>query len=97
MGRRAVAQDTEHYPTQGHPGHRIKIRDKELYVDTSGPVDAPAVLYIHGGPGAGSYDFGLFQRDPLSSFCRLIQFDQRGALRSQAVDANEPFTLRDIV
>ena len=94
---RALAQEIEHYPIPGNPGHRIKIRGKELYVDISGPVDAPAVLYIHGGPGAGSYDFGLFQREPLSKFCRLVQFDQRGALRSQAVEANEPFTLRDIV
>ena len=97
MDSRGVARNIEQYPTQGHPGHRIKVRDKDLYVDATGPVNAPAVLYIHGGPGAGSYDFGLFQRDPLSNFCRLIQFDQRGALRSQTVEANEPFTLRDIV
>lgn len=97
MSPQAVAQVNEQYPTQGHPGSRIRIRDKELYVDASGPVNAPVLLYIHGGPGAGSYDFGLFQRDLLSKFCRLVQFDQRGALRSQAVEPNEPFTLRDIV
>lgn len=95
--RPAAGEDAEHYPIQGHPGQRIKIRDKELYVDVSGPANATVLLYIHGGPGAGSYDFGLFQREPLSEFCRLVQFDQRGALRSQAVEPNEPFTLRDIV
>jgi proline iminopeptidase len=92
-----AASDSEIYPIPGHPGHRIPIRGKQLYVDVSGNADAPTLVYIHGGPGAGSYDFGLYQRERLSQSLRLVQFDQRGALRSEAVGDEEPFTLNDLV
>lgn len=91
------AEDAETYPAPGHPGHWMLVRKKQLYVDVSGPAEAPPLVYIHGGPGAGAYDFGLYQRERLSQSLRLIQFDQRGALRSEAVGADEPFTLNDLV
>ncbi|HZY96602.1 MAG TPA: alpha/beta hydrolase [Candidatus Cybelea sp.] len=79
------------------PGHLVAVRGKHLYVEISGPADAPALVYIHGGPGTGSYDFGLYQKQRLSRHLRLIQFDQRGALRSDAVGDHESFTLGDLV
>lgn len=89
--------DDEIYPIAGSPGHRINVRGKALYVEDIGPRHAPALVYVHGGPGAGSYDFALTQRDRLSRHLRLIIFDQRGAMRSEAVGENEPFTLQDLV
>jgi proline iminopeptidase len=85
------------FPRPGHPGRLIEIRGKKLYVEVSGPENAPVVVYIHGGPGSGSYDFGLYQRERLSKHLRLVQFDQRGALRSESIGADEPFTLADLV
>ena len=35
----------------------MPIRGKRLYVHVAGPASAPALLYLHVGPGAGSYDF----------------------------------------
>jgi proline iminopeptidase len=60
----------------------MEIRGTNLYVEQRGPVDAPALLFIHGGPGAGSYDFLAFQGDRLSHSFRLVAVDQRGVQRS---------------
>lgn len=62
-----------------------------------GRKDAPVLLYVHGGPGVGSYDFELFQKDLLSKELHLITFDQRGALRSNPLLEDENFSLRDLV
>ena len=44
-------------------GRLIAARGTRLYVDERGPADAPALLYLHGGPGSGSYDFMSFHPD----------------------------------
>lgn len=85
------------FPRPGHPGRRMTIRGKQIYVEDTGPRDAPVVVYLHGGPGTGSYYFGLYQTERLSRRLRLIQFDQRGALRSESVVPDEPFTIDDLV
>ncbi|WP_427886643.1 alpha/beta fold hydrolase [Kribbella sp. GL6] len=59
-----------------------KIRDTRLYVDQRGSADAPPVLFIHGGPGAGSYDFMKLQGDRLARSFHLIGVDQRGVQQS---------------
>lgn len=64
----------------------MEIRGTRLYVDQRGPVDAPALLYVHGGPGAGSYDFMSFQGDPLSRQLRVIGVDQRGVQHSDPLE-----------
>lgn len=89
--------DDETYPIEGSPGHRINVRGKALYVEDLGPRNAPVLVYVHGGPGAGSYDFALTQRQRLARRLRLIIFDQRGAMRSEAVAEDEAFTLQDLV
>jgi proline iminopeptidase len=78
-------------------GRLVSIRGKRLYVEDSGPHDAPALLYLHGGPGSGSFDFSLYQRVRLSKTLRLIVIDQRGVLRSDAIADKEPFGVQDLV
>ncbi len=75
-------------------GQRIGVRGTRLYVEDTGPRDAPALLYLHGGPGAGSFDFSLYQRDRLNATLRTVILDQRGVLRSDPVDA---CTLDDLI
>jgi proline iminopeptidase len=60
----------------------MEIRGTNLYVEQRGPMGAPALLFIHGGPGAGPYDFLAFQGDRLSRSFRLVGVDQRGVQRS---------------
>jgi proline iminopeptidase len=67
-------------------GKLVAIRDTRLYVEDSGPREAPALLYLHGGPGAGSFDFSLYQRERLNARLRTVVIDQRGVLRSDPVD-----------
>lgn len=78
-------------------GALLPIRGKRLYVEDTGPRDASALLYLHGGPGAGSYDFSRYQRDRLSKSLRLIVIDQRGVLRSDAIADKEAFGLQDLI
>jgi proline iminopeptidase len=59
-----------------------EVRDTRLYVDQRGRTDAPPLLFVHGGPGAGSYDFMAFQGDRLAGDFHLIGLDQRGVQRS---------------
>src|SRR5689334_4716804 len=80
-------------PANYGPGRMVTVRGKRLYVEVSGPDSAPPLVFIHGGPGTGSWDFGRYQKARLSSRIRLIQFDQRGALRSDPIGEDEPFTL----
>ncbi|NUR98343.1 MAG: alpha/beta hydrolase [Kribbellaceae bacterium] len=63
----------------------MQVRDTRLYVDQRGAADAPPVLFIHGGPGAGSYDFMTFQGERLARSFHLIGVDQRGVQQSDAL------------
>jgi proline iminopeptidase len=73
----------------------LDIRDTRLHVDERGPEDAPPLLYLHGGPGSGSYDFMSFQGDRLSDRLRLIGVDQRGVQHSAPLDG--PVTEDDLI
>lgn len=75
----------------------LLIRGKRLYVHVTGPISAPALLYLHGGPGAGSYDLEMLQEKLLAQHVRLITLDQRGVLRSDPLEANEPFGFQDLL
>lgn len=55
------------------------------------------LLYVHGGPGQGCWDF-KYSAKLLSKSCNVIIYDQRGVLRSNAVTDNfsSELLIRDI-
>ncbi len=75
----------------------FEINGRKIFTEVLGADNAPAILYIHGGPGAGSFDFRVHQGDRLSRFCKLIMVDQRGVLRSQYLEESDLICPRDIV
>jgi proline iminopeptidase len=66
----------------------MEIRGTNLYVDQRGPSNAPALLFLHGGPGSGTYDFLSFQGDALAERLCLIAIDQRGVQHSDPLDGD---------
>jgi proline iminopeptidase len=66
--------------------------DVPLYWAAYGPVDAPPVLVLHGGPGA-HHDYLLPQMLALAGDRRLVFYDQRGGGRSRT-DDRAPVTWR---
>ena len=72
-----------------------EIRDTKLYVDERGAADAPPLLFIHGGPGAGSYDFMAFQGDRLAERFRVIGVDHRGV--QQSAPLTGPVSEQDLI
>ena len=73
----------------------MEIRGTRLYVDRRGVAGSPPLLYLHGGPGSGSYDFMSFQGDLLSKRLDLIGVDQRGVQHSDPLDG--PVTEDDLI
>jgi len=60
---------------------RLKVSDiHELYIEECGNPRGQPVLFLHGGPGAGSREKHRRYFDP--KYYRIIIFDQRGAGRS---------------
>jgi len=70
----------------------VSVGGTRLFVDDRGDDDAPPLLFIHGGPGLGCYDYMHAQGDLLSRQLRLIGVDQRGVLRSDLLPASPPPT-----
>jgi proline iminopeptidase len=70
----------------------IRVGGTRLFVDDRGDGDAPPLLFIHGGPGQGCYDFMASVGDLLARRLRVIGVDQRGALRSEPLPASPPLT-----
>ena len=62
----AAASAQEVAPVAPLQGRLIPVRNTHLWVEDYGPKDAPALLYVHGGPGLGVFDFSHFMRDRLS-------------------------------
>ncbi len=60
----------------------VSVNGTGLFVDDRGDATAPALLFIHGGPGQSCYDFMQIQGDRLARRLRIIGVDQRGTLRS---------------
>jgi proline iminopeptidase len=71
----------------------ISVNGTRLFVDDRGDPGAPPVLFIHGGPGQGCYDFMHAQGDLLARGLRVIGVDQRGAQRSDTLPASPPLTI----
>lgn len=69
----------------------------EVYVEDTGPLEAPAIVVLHGGPGGSSYTLREGLEEYLEGF-RVIYFDQRGGGRSPALP-EEPalFTIDALV
>lgn len=70
----------------------VRTENADLYLEQVGPQDAPVVLYLHGGPGYGSFSFRDLVGDDLARY-RMIYADQRGGGRSYA---GGPFGLDDL-
>lgn len=93
-----LSQDRPTPPTAAVPNPHLRmVRGKRLHVEVVGPPSAPALLYLHGGPGTGSYDFLRHQQARLAPYLRLIALDQRGVLRSDPLGEGEAFGLADLV
>lgn len=79
-------------------GNYYKIRGKDIYTEILGEDSAPALLFIHGGPGGiGVADFIEYQGDRLSRNFKIIAPDQRGVWRSEAILDDEDISLEDII
>jgi proline iminopeptidase len=63
--------------------YNIEREDADLYVELVGPEEAPAVYFLHGGPGYNSYSFRELVGEDLERY-RMIYADQRGSGRSYA-------------
>jgi proline iminopeptidase len=81
----------------GPPGRFVRIRDTTLRLDERGPGDAPAVLFVHGGPGQGCADFMAIMGDLLARELRVIGVDQRGTLYSDPLTDDAALTVDDLV
>ena len=58
-----------------------ELNGVELYFEDTGPTDAPAIIYLHGGPGYNAYSFRDLAGDALTRY-RVVYLDQRGCGRS---------------
>lgn len=58
----------------------------QLYVNIKG--DGPPCLFIHGGPGGGSYMLEIFMGDSLERHFQMIYLDQRGTGNSSSPKDN---------
>ncbi|WP_299429297.1 alpha/beta hydrolase [uncultured Meiothermus sp.] len=56
----------------------------EVYLEDTGPEDAPAIVVLHGGPGGSSYTLREGLAEYLEDF-RVLYLDQRGGGRSPAL------------
>lgn len=74
------------------PGRLVGVNGTRIFVDDRGDPAAPALLFIHGGPGQGCYDFMRSQGDLLARRLRVIGVDQRGTLRSDPLPGSPPLT-----
>ncbi len=69
-------------PIQPNQSFHLQVDDlHEIYVEESGSTDGVPVVYLHGGPGAGSDPFQRQLFDP--ERYRIVLFDQRGCGQSR--------------
>lgn len=74
----------------------LDLNGTTLFVDDRGDPRAPALLYVHGGPGMSCFDFMAVQGDRLAGSLRLVGVDQRGVLRSGPV-GTQPLTIETLI
>ena len=93
--RRLAARDDACMGTDHTTGRRLTSYG--LYTDIRGDADAPALLFLHGGPGQGCHDFMAIQGGLLGRSVRLIGIDQRGVDRSAPMPEGAALTVADLV
>jgi proline iminopeptidase len=83
----------------GHspPGRYVAVDGTRLHVDERGSTDASPLLYLHGGPGQGCFDFMACQGDRLAKDLRVIGVDQRGVLFSDPLPDGASLSEGDLV
>ncbi len=59
----------------------VERSDADLYVERVGPLVAPLLYYLHGGPGYNSHSFRDLMGDDLEDY-QVLYADQRGGGRS---------------
>ncbi len=75
----------------------IDLGEAEVYLEDVGPVDAPAIVVLHGGPGGSSYALREGFAEDLEEF-RVLYLDQRGGGRSSELpDDQRLFTVDALV
>lgn len=80
------------------PNHRYELDVDALhrvYMEESGNPDGIPVVFLHGGPGAGSSENHRRYFDPTRY--RIINFDQRGCHRSRPVGEIRNNTTADLI
>lgn len=85
-----------HPPVEPHTRFHLDVGcGHEIHVEISGLRQGPAVVVLHGGPGAGSSPFMRRFFDP--ERWRIVMFDQRGAGQSRPQGCIEANTTWDLV
>lgn len=74
-----------------------RLTSHGLYADIRGDAAAPALLFLHGGPGQGCHDFMALQGGVLAASVRLIGLDQRGVDRSAPLPEGARLTIADLI
>ncbi len=59
----------------------VPTPEAEIYVEDTGPADAPTLVVLHGGPGGSSYPYRAAWEEDLEGY-RVVYLDQRGGGRS---------------
>lgn len=97
----ALAATTVAWPlsVMAAPAHSglMNVGSRRLWVLDNGARSLPALLYVHGGPGIGSFDFERYLLPQLLPSFRVVSVDQRGTLRSDPIGADEPVTVADLI
>jgi proline iminopeptidase len=83
-------------PIEPFEVERLRVSDKhELHLEQSGRLDGQPVVFLHGGPGAGTAPKHRQFFDP--DVYRIVLFDQRGCGRSTPRAMLEQNTTWDLV
>jgi proline iminopeptidase len=76
-----MKNQTAFYPEiQPYRIHRLEVNEHNLYLEESGTPGGLPVLFLHGGPGAGSSPYHRRFFNPVGY--RIVIFDQRGCGKS---------------
>lgn len=75
----------------------VDVGGTRVHVDLRGHYDAPPLLFVHGGPGMGAYEFMAEQGPRLADDLLLVGVDQRGVLRSDPLPPGSVLDVGSIV